>query len=82
MQGSVRKWEQRELEQMTLHEWIAHDPISGNKLKDEVFEAAKDGDDYVFAITPNRKSRGYMDFSMAGHTYRYKFKSGKIETLK
>lgn len=165
VQGPVRKWEQRELEKMTLHEWISHDPISGNKLKNEVFEAAKDSDEYVcamchkrsnsrrffqidhikpmskggltvrdnlqllcrecnltksdheddmplsvkevigdvipgvevmdkkvrftagneektFAITPNRKTRGYMDFSMAGHTYRYKFKSGKIETLK
>lgn len=165
VQGPVRKWERRELEKMTLHEWIAHDPISGNELKDEVFEATKADGEYVcamchkksgsrrffqidhikpmskggltvrdnlqllcrecnltksdheddmplsvkevigdvipgvevmdkkvrftagneektFAITPNRKSRGYLDFSMAGHTYRYKLRSGKIETLK
>ena len=36
----------------------------------------------TFALTMNRKARGYMDFSIAGHKYRYKLKSGKIEILK
>ena len=33
VQGPIRKWEQRELEKMTLQEWISHDPVSGAKLK-------------------------------------------------
>ena len=165
VQGPIRNWEQRELEKMTLHEWISHDPVSGNKLKDEVFESAMVDGEYVcamchkkssskrlyqidhikpmskggltvrdnlrllcrdcnlkksdheddiplsvldveedfipgvevignkvcftagdvikrFALTMNRKARGYMDFSIAGHKYRYKLKSGKIEILK
>ncbi len=36
-----RKWEQRELEEMTLQEWIEHEPESGMKLKNDVFQAAE-----------------------------------------
>lgn len=58
-EGPKRTWEQRELEKMTLQQWIEHDPVSGMKLRDEVFAAAEDNGIYQCAIcgmrSPHRK---------------------------
>lgn len=45
-QGPKRKWEPRELEQMTLQEWIACEPVSGMRLKNEVFASAEENGMY------------------------------------
>lgn len=46
VQGPKRKWETRELEKMTLQEWISCDPASGNKLKMDVFASAEKNGKY------------------------------------
>lgn len=46
VQGPKRTWEQRELEEMTLQQWIEHEPASGKKLKEEVFMASKENGKY------------------------------------
>lgn len=59
IEGPKRSWEQRELEKMTLQQWIEHDPVSGMKLRDSVFAQAEDNGTYRCAIcgmtSPHRK---------------------------
>ncbi len=45
-EGPKRTWEQRELEKMTLQQWIEHDPVSGMKLREEVFASAEENGIY------------------------------------
>ncbi len=58
-EGPKRTWEQRELEKMTLQQWIEHDPVSGMKLRDEVFAAAEENGIYCCPLcgmqSPHRK---------------------------
>ena len=58
-EGPKRTWEKRELEKMTLQQWIEHDPVSGMKLRDDVFASAEDKGIYRCAIcgmtSPHKK---------------------------
>ena len=58
-EGPKRTWEQRELERMTLQQWIEREPVSGLKLRDDVFASAEEKGVYRCAIcgmsSPHRK---------------------------
>ena len=46
VQGPKKTWEQRELQEMTLQQWIEHEPVSGMQLKNAVFKAAEEDGKY------------------------------------